>query len=104
MRLIATLVMLLAFLFTAPGSGHAADARHAHEEAMGLVHQDDHGGPTGKNFMDCHHGCSHSHVASPLRLVRAGAPVIWTQADFRLEDAVLPPTADLSPPYKPPRA
>lgn len=108
MRLLTALTLLLSFLFSVPGFGHAADVGHAHVRVVGGTDVADDGGsehaPAGKICFDCHHGCSHQHPASPARMARVVLPVDWITADYTPEEADFPPTADPSPPYKPPRA
>ncbi|MFV3074384.1 hypothetical protein [Niveispirillum fermenti] len=106
MRLIALLAILLALFITPPGHGHVVDAGHVHAQGEGPGEGDPaaHDGVAGKLCFDCHHGCGHVHAASPVPAQRMVMPVVWMPARYLLVETPPPATADLSPPYKPPRA
>ena len=102
MRLLATLALIAAFLFTVPGFAHALDAPHSHGQSM----DDSVSGeaPEDKKAPDCHHGCSHGHATDRARVARFSDPVVWVGLQYSPEPPAPPATVITSPPYKPPRA
>lgn len=102
MRLLATLALVATFLFTVPGFAHPVDVAHTHVQmSADAGHVDT---PMGKKFIDCHHGCGHSHAASQVLPVRVSDPVVWVKIPYSFSNTPPPESADPSPPYKPPRA
>lgn len=104
MRFLATLLLLAAFLMNVPGL-HARDLSHSHgqTEHTQVLAGVDHA-PTGKLSMDCHHECSHIHVADRARGTRVVEPVVWGVTTYPAEAPVLPESAEPALPDEPPRA
>lgn len=104
MRFLATLLLLAAFLMNVPGL-HAQDLSHSHEQT-GHTHTQAGAeqAPVGKIAMDCHHECSHIHVADRARAARVVEPVIWAVAAYPADARLLPKSAEPALPDEPPRA
>lgn len=104
MRFLATLLLLAAFLMNVPGL-HARDLSHSHDQT-GPAHMlaGAEQVPMGKLFMDCHHECSHIHVADRARGTRVVEPVVWGVTAYPAESPLLPESAEPALPDEPPRA
>lgn len=107
MRCFAALVMLLAFLFNAPGI-HARDVMPGHEHVladMGAVDCAD-ATPAAdhQHGMDAHHSCSHIHIADHVRLTQISEPAFWGPTLYRADSVPLPASAEPRQPEEPPRA
>lgn len=109
MRFLATLLLLAAFLMNVPGL-HARDLSHSHgqtgHEQPGHTHMlagAEHA-PLGTFSMDCHHECSHIHVADRARAARVVEPVVWGVTTYPAEALLLPESAEPALPDEPPRA
>jgi len=104
MRFLATLLLLAAFLMNVPGL-HARDLSHSHDQTghpqmlAGAEHA-----PMGKLSMDCHHECSHIHVADRARAARVVEPVVWGVTTYPAQAQLLPESAEPTLPDEPPRA
>lgn len=109
MRFLATLLLLAAFLMNVPGL-HARDLSHSHGQTghdqtghAQMLAGADHA-PSAKLAMDCHHECSHIHVADRARAARVVEPVVWGVTAYPADALLLPETADPTLPDEPPRA
>ncbi len=104
MRFLATLLLLAAFLMNVPGL-HARDLSHSHDQTghTQMLAGADHA-PAGKLSMDCHHECSHIHVADRARGTRVVEPVVWGVTAYPADALLLPESADPTLPDEPPRA
>lgn len=104
MRFLATLLLLAAFLMNVPGL-HARDLSHSHDQTgQTQMLAGAESAPAGKLSMDCHHECSHIHVADRARATRLVEPVVWGLTMYPAEALVLPESADPTLPDEPPRA
>ncbi|WP_119681791.1 hypothetical protein [Indioceanicola profundi] len=103
MRWFAIIALLAAFMISIPGFSHAVDVAHSHGQ-VSVDSDSDTDAPMGKKFVDCHHGCGHSHAANHVSPVRVSAPVTWISSHYPVDRTPAPESADPSPPYKPPRA
>jgi len=108
MRFLTTLVLLAAFLLNVPGL-HAWDLTHVHGPtgqvetlvALTPAHDHAHTGPVG---LDCHHECSHIHVADHVRTTRVAEPVTWGLATYPADAPWHHAGAEPALPDEPPRA
>ncbi|OYQ36924.1 hypothetical protein CHU95_02755 [Niveispirillum lacus] len=107
MRLLTTLLLLAGFLMNVPGL-HARDLLHSHDQTghthrlVGVEHPPT--STTGTLSIDCHHGCSHIHVADRVRGTRVVEPVVWGVTSYPVEAPLLPESAEPALPDEPPRA
>lgn len=105
MRLIAILMLLAAFLLNVPGL-HAVDLPHSHAGTDQETTMIASGGalPSAQPALDCHHECSHIHVADRARALRVTEPVVWADAAYPADGRLLPESAEPALPDEPPRA
>ncbi|MFV3130792.1 hypothetical protein [Niveispirillum sp. KHB5.9] len=84
---------------------HARDLSHSHAgTGHGHMQAAVSHAPAGSFSTDCHHECSHIHVADHVRTARVVEPVVWSQTAYPALAPVLPESADPALPDEPPRA
>jgi hypothetical protein len=107
MRCFAALLLLVAFLFNAPGI-HARDVMPGHvhgvADAGTLDCEDASPAPDAPHGMDAHHCCSHIHVADHVRLTHVSEPAFWGPTLYRDDSGPPPASAEPRQPEEPPRA